>query len=88
MPSTHRPEAVDPDEEMRTDEVDAPTSQPPLSMKGAFGTAVGSAMLGFEQALRNQPPAEVVVAQHTPDRHPVNGRDDLVIRFPEPPGDP
>ena len=30
----------------------------PLTLKGSFGTALGSAMLGFEQALRREPPAE------------------------------
>jgi hypothetical protein len=55
----------------------------PMSMKGSFGTAVGSAMLGFEQALRDLPPAETLAAEHTPERGRSGDGHDLVIHFPE-----
>ena len=55
----------------------------PLSMKGSFGTAVGAAMLGFEQALRKEPPHETVAAEHTPDQRQVGGQDGFVIAFPD-----
>jgi hypothetical protein len=86
MTSPDRPVTAPTDEDARRDDA-AQSPSRPLSMKGAFGTAVGSAMLGFEQALRDQPPAEVVVAEHTPDRRPAGGSDDLEIRFPERPDD-
>jgi hypothetical protein len=64
-------------------ELDEPVET--MSMKNSFGTAVGAAMLGFEQALRNDPPAEVMAAEHVPERGQ-SGDDatDLVIEFPEP----
>jgi hypothetical protein len=56
-----------------------------LSMKNSFGTAVGAAMLGFEQALRREPPPEVLAAEHMPEReHVADDRDDVVIEFPDP----
>ncbi len=56
----------------------------PLSTKGSFGTAVGAAMLGFEQALRNEPPAEILAAEHMPERGHAGQDSDLVIEVPEP----
>jgi hypothetical protein len=50
---------------------------------GAIGAAIGTAMLGLEQALRREPPAEVVVRAHQPVRG-LAGRDgELVIHFPD-----
>ena len=53
-----------------------------LIMKGSFGTAVGAAMLGFEQALRDAPPPQIQVAEHTPDLRASSGEDGLIIEFP------
>jgi hypothetical protein len=61
--------------------VEAPAK--PMSMKGGFGTAVGSAMLGFEQALRDLPPAETLAAEHAPERGRSGDGHGLVIHFPE-----
>ena len=55
----------------------------PMSMKGSFGTAVGSAMLGFEQALRDLPPAETLAAEHAPERGRSGDGHGLVTHFPE-----
>ncbi len=56
----------------------------PESLKVPFGTAIGAAMLGFEQAIRRQPPAEVLAAEHVPQRGSIGLDGDLVIDFPEP----
>ena len=73
---------------LHTDELtDENASEPPikpLSMKGGFGTALGAAMLGFEQALRNEPPAEILAAEHMPEPGRSGDQGDLVIEFPEP----
>ncbi len=54
-------------------------------MKDSFGTAMGSAMMGFEQALRNEPPAETLAAEHMPERDHVSGGDgSFRIDFPKP----
>lgn len=64
---------------------DASTSpSKPLSTKGSFGTAVGAAMLGFEQALRNEPPAEILAAEHMPERGHSGQDGDLLIEIPDP----
>jgi hypothetical protein len=64
-------------------ELDEPVET--MSMKNSFGTAVGAAMLGFEQALRNDPPPEVMAAEHVPERGQVGGDDgELIIEFPDP----
>jgi len=66
------------------------TPPKPDSLVVPFGTAIGAAMMGFEQALRREPPAEVIAAAHTPERGSIGRDGDLVIRFPEPvvrPGD-
>jgi hypothetical protein len=56
-----------------------------MSMKDSFGTAVGAAMMGFEQALRNEPPAETLAAEHMPQRDHVSAGDgSFRIDFPEP----
>jgi hypothetical protein len=58
--------------------------QQPLLGTPDFGTAVGAAMLGFEQALRSQPPPEVMAAEHRPIRG-LSGQDGEIIVFPEEP---
>ena len=50
--------------------------------KNSFGTAVGAAMLGFEQALRNEPPAEILAAEHAPERDYSGDGRGFVIEFP------
>lgn len=58
------------------------SSTEPLTLKNPFGTALGSAMLGFEQALRNEPPAEILAAEHMPERGGSGQGSDLLIEFP------
>lgn len=41
-------------------------------------------MLGFEQALRREPPAEIVAAEHVPERSLGGSDDGLFIDIPEP----
>lgn len=62
---------------------DEPASIPPLEFPGAFGTAVGAAMLGFEQALRSEPPPEIQAAEHVPERSLGGSDEGLVIEFPD-----
>jgi hypothetical protein len=69
------------------EQADEETTEP-LTLKDSFGTAVGAAMLGLEQALRNEPPPQIQVAEHTPDRRTVSGDDDLEIHLPELPARP
>ena len=60
-----------------------PAIQPLVLGKNSFGTAMGAAMLGFEQALRREPPAQILAAEHMPERdHSGDGRG-FVIEFPE-----
>jgi hypothetical protein len=55
------------------------------SFGSGITTALGSAMLGFEQALRSQPPPEVMAAEHQAIRG-LSGEDDgLVLLFPDEP---
>jgi hypothetical protein len=54
----------------------------PLTMKGSFGTTLGSAMLGFEQALRSEPPPEVLAAEHMPERGYSGDGNTVHIGFP------
>jgi hypothetical protein len=79
------PETVDPSGQ--EDEHEAQPTKP-LSTKGSFGTAVGAAMLGFEQALRDGPPPQIQAAERTPDQSQVTGTADVVIDFPEPRTEP
>ena len=58
----------------------------PLLTVPDFGTSVGAAMLGFEQALRSQPPPEIQAAEHRPIRGLAGQGDDLVLLFPDDPG--
>ncbi len=41
-------------------------------------------MLGLEQALRDEPPAQILAAEHMPARGSSGQDDDLVIEFPDP----
>jgi hypothetical protein len=50
-----------------------------------IATAVGAAMLGLEEALRSQPPPEVMAAQHRTVRG-LSGQDqELVLVLPDDP---
>jgi hypothetical protein len=60
------------------------TPPKPDSLVVPFGTAIGAAMMGFEQAFRGDPPAEVMAAEHMPERGSIGLDGDLVIGFPEP----
>ncbi len=44
------------------------TPPKPEALVVPFGAAIGAAMMGFEQALRREPPAEVMAAEHMPSR--------------------
>ncbi len=63
-----------------------PDDSPPKpdSLVVPFGTAIGAAMTGFEQAFRREPPAEVMAAEHMPERGSIGLDGDLVIDFPDP----
>jgi hypothetical protein len=80
----------DPDHDQRDDPASdgEDVSEEPieaLSMKNSFGTAVGAAMLGFEQALRREPPPEVLAAEHMPERDlSTDDGEEVVIEFPDP----
>ena len=39
-------------------------------------------MLGLDQAIRREPPAQVVAAEHQPERSIIGGDGDLVIEIP------
>jgi hypothetical protein len=69
---------------------DAPTevapdepSAPALDLRHSWGTAVGAAMLGFEQALRTEPPPETVAAEQVPERGSHGLDRDTVLVFPD-----
>ena len=70
------------DEQPTTSEAQEPATKP-LTMKNTFGTALGSAMLGFEQALRREPPAEILAAEHMPERGHSGDGSKIGIEFPE-----
>jgi len=59
-----------------------PDELAPLEFPGSFGAAAGAAMLGFEQALRSEPPPQIQAGEHVPERG-LSGDTDLVIEFPE-----
>ena len=80
----HRSRPPDPNgEPPSADDVASTRSSEPLSLKDTFGTAVGAAMLGLEQALRDGPPPQIKAAEQTPDERRVVGSADLTIEFPE-----
>jgi len=60
---------------------DEPAGSP--SLGNTFGAAVGGAMLGLELALNRQPPAEVVAAEHQPERGLIDADGRLVIEIPD-----
>jgi hypothetical protein len=59
----------------------APTE--PLDMTNSWGSAVGAAMLGFEQALRSEPPPEILAGEHIPERGHSGTDDGIIIEFPD-----
>jgi hypothetical protein len=48
-----------------------------------MAAAVGTAMLGLEQAMRRDPPAEVVVREHQPERGLMTRVGEITLEFPE-----
>jgi hypothetical protein len=80
------PERTRDDREADTTDIERPEDglEPLALRKGGFGTALGAAMLGFEQALRNEPPAEILAAEHMPERGGAADDGGLVIDIPEP----
>jgi hypothetical protein len=48
-----------------------------------MAAAVGTAMLGLEQAMGREPPAEVVVREHQPERGLAGAGGELTIEFPD-----
>ena len=75
--------SLDPADRPTADESREPVSEP-LNVKDSFGTAIGAAMLGFEQALRREPPAEVLAAEYVPERGQSGDDSGLIIEFPDP----
>jgi hypothetical protein len=70
------------------DEDEAPPNER-LEQTPSFGTglatAVGTAMLGLEEALRSQPPPAVMAAEHRPIRG-LSGQDhEVLLVFPDDP---
>ena len=64
----------------------APKDVPTTKSAGLGGRAaamVGTAMLGLEHAMRREPPAEVIVREHQPERGLSGADTDLVLEFPE-----
>jgi hypothetical protein len=82
VPDRPEPAPDDPDEKQEDQASEA------LNLKNSFGTAIGAAMLGLEQALRDEPPPQVQAAEHMPDQRRVPGNDDLELHFPELPHTP
>jgi hypothetical protein len=58
--------------------------QPSRPLRSTFGTAVGAAMMGFEQAMRSEPPAEVMAAEHAPELGQSGEDSGIVIVIPDP----
>jgi DNA-binding PadR family transcriptional regulator len=54
-----------------------------LQLTNSFGTAVGAAMLGFEQALRSEPPPEILASEHRPARNELGSDEVILIEFPD-----
>jgi hypothetical protein len=52
-------------------------------LQTTFGTAIGAAMLGFEQALRSEPPAEVMAAEHAPELGRCGEDGAVLVVFPD-----
>ena len=49
----------------------------------SWGTAAGAAMLGFEQALRSEPPPETVAGAHVPERGLAGEDEGTMLTFPD-----
>ena len=60
----------------REEPADAPPDR--LERSRSYGTAIGAAMLGLEQALRSQPPPEVLAVEHAPARG-LSGQDEDIV---------
>jgi hypothetical protein len=58
------------------------------SLTTTFASAIGSSMLGLEQALRSQPPAQVLAWEHRPVRGSVAGDGGIALEFPDDDPDP
>jgi hypothetical protein len=43
-----------------------------------------AAMLGFEQAMRSEPPAEVMAAEHAPELGQSGEDEEMVVVIPDP----
>ena len=57
-------------------------------MGSSAAAALGSAMLGLDQAIRREPPAQIVAAEHQPERDPSGDESTrLIIQIPSP-GEP
>jgi hypothetical protein len=70
-----------PDERPSPDDVE---DRSPTPLRPTFGTAVGAAMLGFEQAMRSEPPAEVMAAEHAPELGQSGEDEEMVVVIPDP----
>jgi len=55
----------------------------PAGLGGRAAAMVGTAMLGLEHAMRREPPAEVIVREHQPERGLSGADPDLVLEFPD-----
>jgi hypothetical protein len=84
----HADEAFEDGTDRTTDPGEAPPIER-LEQTPTFGTGIvsglGSAMLGFEQALRSQPPPEVMAVEHRPIRGHSGQGGELVLVFPDDP---
>jgi len=65
-----------------TEPSDPPTTKEP-TLGGRMAAAVGTAMLGLEHAMRREPPAEVVVREHQPERGLSGADGDYTLDFPD-----
>jgi hypothetical protein len=59
------------------------TARAEPTLGGRMAAAVGTAMLGLEQAMRREPPAEVVVREHQPERGLSSHDGDFTVEFPD-----
>lgn len=73
------------------DDAGAPDEQPldtrtepaPPSLAATFASAIGASMLGLEQALRSQPPAQVTAWEHRPVRGSTASDGGISLEFPD-----
>jgi hypothetical protein len=77
------------DAETSDDPADPPAATPDGRDRASVGSRaasmVGTAMLGLEQAMRREPPAEVVVHEHQPARGLSGADGDYELVFPDDP---